>query len=318
MKKSELRNIKVLLVDSDYDFLKVMSQFLQKEGFRVITAGDGEEGLNKALVEYPDLVILEPVLSKIHGLTLCSMITTEFKKKIPVIIVSKQPEGEHFRKEAIHAQGASAYLTRPITKNELRRVIFDILGNGKEEETKAAGEVLRHPDLIPESENEESGGEGPQINGGTGEDYSDTVPPGDQFFNFEMSATESSGSTSVPAVNNVHSDSSASDETHKMQNSSANRKSSLNSIRERLHSAIKQEEISSENYQERSTSRRTKDAEPPDDSNEEKEQEQSPVIALPNTAGNNGNDPAKLDKVDEMLTQIMMEFGMKPTKKNQG
>ena len=156
MNETKVRGLKILLVDSDYDFLQVITQFLNKEGYEVITAYDGEEALNKALVESPDLVILEPMLSKIHGFTLCGMITGEFKKNIPVIIVSQHYDDENFKKEALRTHGASAYLVRPITKSELRTVIQDVLLSRQQEPDGDKAAEREHPDLISDTASEET------------------------------------------------------------------------------------------------------------------------------------------------------------------
>jgi len=112
--------------------------------------------LNKALVESPDLVILEPMLSKIHGFTLCGMITGEFKKNIPVIIVSQHYDDENFKKEALRTHGASAYLVRPITKSELRTVIDDVLISKQQEPDENKVAEREHPDLMSDTNNKDA------------------------------------------------------------------------------------------------------------------------------------------------------------------
>jgi DNA-binding response OmpR family regulator len=124
-----MKDLKLLVIDPDFDYLQLISQFLSAEGFHVVTATDGEEGLRKAMIESPDLILLEPMLSKLHGFTLCNIVSKEFKKKVPVIILTNHYQDARFKKEAIQVYGAAAYLTRPITKKELRSAIFDVLGN---------------------------------------------------------------------------------------------------------------------------------------------------------------------------------------------
>ncbi len=123
-----MKDLKVLVIDPDFDYLQLISQFLSADGFHVVTATDGEEGLRKAMIESPDLLLLEPMLSKLHGFTLCNIVSKEFKKKIPVIILTNHYKDAHHEKEAIQVYGASAYLKRPIMKKELRSTIFDVLG----------------------------------------------------------------------------------------------------------------------------------------------------------------------------------------------
>jgi DNA-binding response OmpR family regulator len=123
-----MKDLKVLVIDPDFDYLQLISQFLSADGFHVVTATDGEEGLRKAMIESPDLILIEPMLSKLHGFTLCNIVTKEFKKKIPVIILTNHYQEARFKKEAIQVYGAAAYLTRPIMKKEMRATIFDVLG----------------------------------------------------------------------------------------------------------------------------------------------------------------------------------------------
>ncbi|NOR11999.1 MAG: response regulator [Candidatus Aminicenantes bacterium] len=123
-----MKDLKVLVIDPDFDYLQLISQFLATDGFHVVTATDGEEGLRKAMIESPDLILIEPMLSKLHGFTLCNIVSKEFKKKVPVIILTNHYQDARYKKEAIQVYGAAAYLTRPIMKKELRTTIFDVLG----------------------------------------------------------------------------------------------------------------------------------------------------------------------------------------------
>jgi DNA-binding response OmpR family regulator len=123
-----MKDLKALVIDPDFDYLQMLSQFLTADGFHVVTATDGEEGLRKAMIESPDLIIMEPMLSKLHGFTLCNIVTKEFKKKIPVIILTNHYQEPRFKKEALQVYGAAGYLNRPIMKKELRSTIFDVLG----------------------------------------------------------------------------------------------------------------------------------------------------------------------------------------------
>lgn len=123
-----MKDLKVLVIDPDFDYLQLISQFLATDGFHVVTATDGEEGLRKAMIESPDLILIEPMLSKLHGFTLCNIVSKEFKKKVPVIILTNHYQDARYKKEAIQVYGAAAYLTRPVMKKELRSTIFDVLG----------------------------------------------------------------------------------------------------------------------------------------------------------------------------------------------
>ncbi len=149
-----MKDLKVLVIDPDFDYLQLISQFLSGDGFHVVTATDGEEGLRKAMIESPDLILMEPMLSKLHGFTLCNIVSKEFKKKIPVIILTNHYQDAHYKKEAIQVYGAAAYLKRPIMKKELRSTIFDVLGK-KSLEGKDEMQVPQVPEI------KESSKEGP-------------------------------------------------------------------------------------------------------------------------------------------------------------
>ena len=84
-----MRKLKILIVDFDEEASRYLSEFLKTEGYDVSEASDGEIGLEKCKAEMPDLVVVEPMISKLHGFELCSIITNDFEGKIPVVILTK-------------------------------------------------------------------------------------------------------------------------------------------------------------------------------------------------------------------------------------
>ncbi len=119
--------MKILIVDFDEDSTLALSEYLKSEGFSVSTAGDGEAGLEKCKGEYPDLVIVEPMISKLHGFELCSIISHDFNGQIPVVILTKFYREEQFKIEAMSAYGASAFLSKPFKGPEILSTIKDLL-----------------------------------------------------------------------------------------------------------------------------------------------------------------------------------------------
>ncbi|MFC2142470.1 response regulator transcription factor, partial [Acidobacteriota bacterium] len=109
----------VLVVDFDERSIEPLSQFLKDEGFGVLVARDGEEGLEMAKKETPDLVVLEPMLPKLHGFELCGIITHDLEPKIPVIILTKFYREEQFKIESVRSFGASAFVSKPFKKPEM-------------------------------------------------------------------------------------------------------------------------------------------------------------------------------------------------------
>jgi TonB family protein len=122
-----MRKLKVLIVDFDEESSLALSEYLKSEGFGVIAAGDGEAGLEKCKGENPDLVIVEPMISKLHGFELCSIISHDFNGQIPVVILTKFYREEQFKIEAMSAYGASAFLSKPFKGPEILSTINDLL-----------------------------------------------------------------------------------------------------------------------------------------------------------------------------------------------
>jgi TonB family protein len=135
-----MKNEKILVVEFEENSLNSLLQLLESEGFDVVTAKDGHEGLLKFESENPDLVILEPMLLKLHGFDLCRKITKDSPKKTPVVITTGFYKGEHYKAEAIETFGASAFFEKPYQNEELLTTIHDLLGNGTGE---PAEEVLK-------------------------------------------------------------------------------------------------------------------------------------------------------------------------------
>ena len=108
-----MRNEKILVVEFEENSLNSLLQTLRTEGFQVVTAKDGHEGLLMFESENPDLVILEPMLLKLHGFDLCRKISENSNKRTPVIITTGFYKGEHYKSEAIETFGAAAFFEKP-------------------------------------------------------------------------------------------------------------------------------------------------------------------------------------------------------------
>ncbi len=126
-RRAKMRNTKILIVDFDEDSSLALSEYLKSEGFDVKTAEDGEVGLEKCKGEHPDLVIVEPMISKLHGFELCSIISHDFNGQIPVVILTKFYREEQFKIEAMSSYGASAFLSKPFKGPEILSTIKDLL-----------------------------------------------------------------------------------------------------------------------------------------------------------------------------------------------
>jgi len=161
-----MKGKKILVIEPDFESLKSLSRFLLDAKFEVITAYDGEEGLEKAKAENPDLVILEPRLPKMNGFDLCSIIAKDFERKIPVIILTEF--FQDFKTEILQSFGAAGFLSKPFEKEKLFYKILDLLKESDEkkmaEETYSSDQTLKpSPQILREKsqlKSKNNGGDG--------------------------------------------------------------------------------------------------------------------------------------------------------------
>ena len=116
----------ILVVDDEPMILKVVESRLKANGFRVITAEDGVDGLNKARSEKPDLIILDIMLPKMDGYRVCRLLKSDDRyKHIPIIMFSARVQTED--KEMGLESGADDYLTKPFDPQKFLEKIRELL-----------------------------------------------------------------------------------------------------------------------------------------------------------------------------------------------
>ena len=104
---------KILYVEDNADNIYMLTRRLKKKGFDIIIAGDGQEGIDKAIEESPDLILMDLSLPTMDGWTATAKIKEiEAVKDIPVIALSAHAMPEH-RDRALKA-GCSDYDTKPV------------------------------------------------------------------------------------------------------------------------------------------------------------------------------------------------------------
>ncbi len=107
---------KILIVDDEPSIQDLLVFNLEKEGYKTITASDGEEGVSLALSQNPDLILLDVMLPKADGLTVCKRIRQTLSKT-PIIMLSAK--GEEIDKILGLEIGADDYMTKPFSIREL-------------------------------------------------------------------------------------------------------------------------------------------------------------------------------------------------------
>jgi len=117
---------KILVADDQLHMLRLMQHTLEPEGYRVLQARDGQEMIETALRETPDLVIMDVMMPKVDGLTALRRLKKEKTTRgIPVIILTSSVAGL-MRKEA-EFSGADLILTKPFSSTLLRQEIRRLL-----------------------------------------------------------------------------------------------------------------------------------------------------------------------------------------------
>ena len=117
---------RILLVDDDPGVHVVTVPILSKAGYLVISAKSGEQALQLALNERPDLIILDVIMPGIKGRDLCKKIKAyEVLKEIPVIFLTAKDSEDDIKAE-IEA-GAVTHLTKPVNPTELLQTIDGII-----------------------------------------------------------------------------------------------------------------------------------------------------------------------------------------------
>lgn len=129
-----MSNELVLVVDDEKTLVKALTFNLEKEGFRVEVAYDGEEALDKVFSLKPDVVVLDLMLPEVDGFEVCRRI----RKKLEVPIIMLTARSEDIDKVLGLELGADDYLTKPFNSRELVARIKAILRRSivRDEESK--------------------------------------------------------------------------------------------------------------------------------------------------------------------------------------
>ena len=118
---------KILLVDDSGTALMMEKMVLSKEAFELVTAADGEEALEVARREAPDLILLDIVMPRMDGFEACRRLREmEETRDTPVIMVTTR--GEAVNVERGYELGCTDYVTKPINGLELMTKVRDCLG----------------------------------------------------------------------------------------------------------------------------------------------------------------------------------------------
>lgn len=108
-----METAKILVVDDEPDILEFLQYNLEKEGFTVVTASDGEAGIQMAERENPDLIILDIMMPKMDGVEVCRVLRSrpQFAQTVIAFLTARE---EDFSQIAALETGGDDYITKPI------------------------------------------------------------------------------------------------------------------------------------------------------------------------------------------------------------
>jgi DNA-binding response OmpR family regulator len=119
---------KILLVDDSETSLLMSRMILSKANYDIVVAKDGTDGVDRAVAEHPDLVLLDVVMPKMNGFEACTAIRARQETKaIPIIMVTTRGDGTSV--ETGFAAGATDYITKPVNGLELLTKVRNLLGD---------------------------------------------------------------------------------------------------------------------------------------------------------------------------------------------
>ncbi len=124
--KAEKDTKRILIVDDVESIVMTVKMFLERHRYEVITANDGQEGLEKAKTEKPDLIILDLMLPRMHGYKVCGLLKKDATcAKTPVILFTEKAKDENIKLG--EEVGADAYINKPFEPEVLLSKIEELI-----------------------------------------------------------------------------------------------------------------------------------------------------------------------------------------------
>lgn len=135
----------ILVVDDERPIIDILVYNLKKEGYSTLEATDGEMGLKMALEQRPNLILLDVMLPKMDGLTVCKRVKQAYN--VPVVMISAKDE--EIDKIVGLELGADDYVTKPFSVRELMaRVKANLRKVDDEKEEKNKGDKEKQNKIV--------------------------------------------------------------------------------------------------------------------------------------------------------------------------
>jgi DNA-binding response OmpR family regulator len=117
---------RILVVDDEVDLVETVRFSLELEGYEVLVAFNGEEALNLARKENPDIILLDLMLPKLDGYKVCRLLKFDERyKHIPILMLTAKTQEKD--KATGLETGANEYITKPFDMDELMKKVKNYL-----------------------------------------------------------------------------------------------------------------------------------------------------------------------------------------------
>ena len=146
-----MKDKKILLVDDEQDILEILSYNLEKEGYKVFTANNGNEGIAKAKEINPDLILLDVMMPEKDGIETCQEMR-QIKELQKTLIVFLSARAEEFSQLAGYDAGANDYIVKIIKPKVLISKVNALLQLSTQV-SESQSKVLELGDLIIDKDN---------------------------------------------------------------------------------------------------------------------------------------------------------------------
>ncbi len=139
MKKTK----KIMIVDDDANICELVRLYLKKEGYDTIICGNGEKALEEFEKEKPDMAILDIMMPKMDGMTVCR----EIRKTSTMPIIMLTAKGETFDKVLGLELGADDYMVKPFEGKELVARVKAVLRRSESKGDETEEKIIQYPNI---------------------------------------------------------------------------------------------------------------------------------------------------------------------------
>lgn len=121
---------RILIIDDDAIVIKLAGAILSSAGYEVISSTDAAVGLEMAMKQKVDLIVLDVMIPVINGFNICRLLKSQEKyKKIPIVLLTSRSQEED-RKIGFEV-GADEYIAKPIDRENFLNTVNQLLSKGR-------------------------------------------------------------------------------------------------------------------------------------------------------------------------------------------